>query len=137
MARARGGTTSLSNGCGAASNMRRCICGPTTASAKPAFQSAVTSTSTTAADHTKALTAPHPIKPTSLRYPSAWQPNPGRRSTYRRGDSVQTTATSSTGSETAVGWFNDTIVFRRVQRAVLKKAANSDDFSKIERELED
>src|SRR3954471_19990768 len=50
---------------------------------------------TTAADHIKALTAQHPIKPTSLRCPSAWQPNPGRRSTYRCGDSVQTTGATS------------------------------------------
>ena len=27
-----------------------------------------------------------PIKPTSLRCPSAWQPNPGRPSTYRCGN---------------------------------------------------
>jgi hypothetical protein len=27
------------------------------------------------------LTASHPIKPTSTRCPSAWQPNYGRRST--------------------------------------------------------
>src|SRR3954454_19834826 len=37
----------------------------------------------------------HPIKPTSPRCHSAWQPNPGRRSTYRRGKSVQTTGTTS------------------------------------------
>jgi hypothetical protein len=41
------------------------------------------------------LTAPHPITPTPPRCPSAWQPNPGRRSTYRRGKSVQTTGTTS------------------------------------------
>ena len=29
-------------------------------------------------DHIRALTASHPIKPTSLRCHSAWQPNPGR-----------------------------------------------------------
>ena len=68
---------------------------PTTASARPALRSAATSTSTTAADHIRALTARHPIKPTSTRCPSAWQPNPGRRSTYRRGKSVQTTGTTS------------------------------------------
>src|SRR5215216_4589429 len=33
-ARAPGETTSSSSGCGAPSNTRRCICGPTTASAK-------------------------------------------------------------------------------------------------------
>jgi tripartite-type tricarboxylate transporter receptor subunit TctC len=41
------------------------------------------------------LTARHPIKPTSRRCLSAWQPNPGRPSTYRCGDSVQTTETTS------------------------------------------
>ena len=35
------------------------------------------------------------IKPTSTRCHSAWQPKPGRGSTYRRGDFVQTTGTSS------------------------------------------
>ena len=43
----------------------------------------------------RALTARRPIKPTSPRCPSAWQPKPGRRSTYRRGKSVQTTGTTS------------------------------------------
>ena len=47
-ARVPGGTTSSSSGCGAASNTRRCICGPTTASARPAHRSADTSTSTIA-----------------------------------------------------------------------------------------
>src|ERR1700730_11930631 len=41
------------------------------------------------------LTAARRIKPTSPHCRSARQPNPGRRSTYRRGDSVQTTGTSS------------------------------------------
>ena len=41
------------------------------------------------------LDGAHQIKPTSARCHSAWQPNPGRRSTYRRGNSVQTTGTSS------------------------------------------
>ena len=53
------------------------------------------STSTMADDRIRALTARHPIKPTSPRCPSAWQPNPGRRSTYRCGKSVQTTGTTS------------------------------------------
>ncbi len=48
-----------------------------------------------AAGRIRALTAPHPIKPTSPRCHSAWQPNPGRGSTYRRGKSVQTTGTTS------------------------------------------
>ena len=50
---------------------------------------------TMAADRTRALTTPHRIKPTSTSRQSAWQPNPGRGSTYRRGKSVQTTGTSS------------------------------------------
>ena len=41
------------------------------------------------------MTARHLIKPTSTRCLSARQPNPGRRSTYRRGKSVQTTGTTS------------------------------------------
>ena len=68
-ARAPGGTTCSSSGCGAASNTRRCTCGPTTASARPALRSAATWTSTTAADRTRALTARHPIKPTSTQLP--------------------------------------------------------------------
>jgi hypothetical protein len=50
---------------------------------------------TTAVDHTRALTGARPIKLTSPRCPSAWQPNHGRRSTYRRGKTVQTTETTS------------------------------------------
>ena len=51
-ARGLGGTMSSSSGCGAVSNTRRCICGPMTASARPAFRSAVISTSTTKGVHT-------------------------------------------------------------------------------------
>ena len=40
-------------------------------------------------------TAAPRIKPTSTRCHSAWQPKPGRGSTYRRGDFVQTSGTSS------------------------------------------
>ena len=43
----------------------------------------------------RALTTPHPITPTSPRCPSARRPNPGRRSTYRRGKTVQTTGVTS------------------------------------------
>jgi len=50
---------------------------------------------TIAAALTRALTAARRIKPTATRCRSAWQPNPGRGSTYRRGESVQTTGTSS------------------------------------------
>jgi hypothetical protein len=41
------------------------------------------------------LTARHRIKPTSPRCHSAWQPNFGRHSTYRGGNSVQTTGVTS------------------------------------------
>src|SRR5258705_4197220 len=47
------------------------------------------------ADLTRALTGARPIKFTSPRCPSAWQPNHGRRSTYRRGKPVQTTGATS------------------------------------------
>src|ERR1019366_9690241 len=50
---------------------------------------------TMAADPIRVLTAAHPIKPTSTSRHSAWRPNHGRRSTYRGGDSVQTSGTSS------------------------------------------
>jgi Bacterial SH3 domain len=41
------------------------------------------------------LTDARPIKPTSTRCLSARRPNPGRGSTYRRGNPVQTTAATS------------------------------------------
>ena len=53
------------------------------------------STSTIAAGRMRALTTPRQIKPTSPRCHSAWQPDPGRGSTYRRGKYVQTTGTTS------------------------------------------
>ena len=56
--------------------------------------SAATWTSTTAEDRIRALTASHRIKPTSTRCRSAWQPNPGRGSTYRSGKAVQKTGTT-------------------------------------------
>ena len=94
-ARGLGATTCSSSGCGAASNTRRSICAPTTASARPAPRSAATSSSTIGVGRMRALTAQHPIKPTSLRCRSARQPNLGRGSTYRCGKSVQTTGTTS------------------------------------------
>ena len=94
-ARAHGGTTYLSSGSGAASNTRRCTCEPMKASARRAARSADISTSITAGVPIRVLTAARRIKPTSPRCHSAWQPNPGRGSTYRRGNSVQTTGTSS------------------------------------------
>src|ERR1039457_5480843 len=93
--RARGATTSSLSGCGAASNTRRCISEPTTACPRPARRSAAISTSIITAGLIRALTRRHPIKPTSTCCHSAWQPNPGRRSTYRRGKSVQTTGATS------------------------------------------
>jgi hypothetical protein len=54
-----------------------------------------TSTSTTAIGLIRALTDARPIKPTSTRCLSARRPNPGRGSTYRCGNSVQTTAATS------------------------------------------
>ena len=62
-----------------------------------ALRSAATWTFIMAGVRTRALTASRPIKPTSPRCHSAWQPNPGRGSTYRRGKSVQTTGTTSVG----------------------------------------
>jgi hypothetical protein len=63
-------------------------CSPTTAS-RSAW------TDTTAGVPIRVLTAARQIKPTSPHGHSAWQLNPGRGSTYRRGNSVQTTGTSS------------------------------------------
>jgi hypothetical protein len=50
------------------------------------------------------LTAPRPIKSTSPRCHSAWQPNPGRGSTYRRRKSVQTTGATSFKLTTLAGF---------------------------------
>jgi putative transposase len=59
-----------------------CTCGPTKASARRASRSADTSLQWP--DRIRALTTPHRIKPTSTNRHSAWRPNLGRRSTYRR-----------------------------------------------------
>ena len=59
---------------------------------------------TTGADLTPVLTGARPIKLTSPRCHSAWQPNRGRRSTYRRGKTVQTTGATSNISA-YVNWF--------------------------------
>jgi len=48
-----------------------------------------------AAVRIRALTTAPRIKPTSIFLRSARRPNPGRRSTYRRGIVVQTTGTGS------------------------------------------
>jgi len=89
-------------------------------------RSADTSISTMATDRIRALTTPHRIKPTSTNRHSAWRPNPGRRSTYRRGNSVQTTGTSSiirirsTGLGATPSWFG---------QAPSNSSANSENFS--------
>ena len=62
-------TTWSSSGYGAASNTRRSTCGPTTTSARPAPRSADISTSTIAADRTKALTTPHPTRSSRMTVP--------------------------------------------------------------------
>src|SRR6202171_5073669 len=77
--------------------MRRSICELTKPSARRELRLAGISTSTTADVHIRVLTAAPRIKPTSTRCHSAWQPKPGRGSTYRRGDFVQTSGTSSIG----------------------------------------
>src|SRR5579875_285442 len=64
-ARDRGGTTCSSSGCGARSNTRKSISGPTTASAKPALRSADIWTSTTVSARIRALTPGRRITPTS------------------------------------------------------------------------
>ena len=56
-ARAHGATTCSSSDCGAASNTRRSICTPTTASRRLALRSGATSSSTIAEGHMRALTA--------------------------------------------------------------------------------
>src|SRR5664279_3341201 len=98
-AKGLGGTMCSSNGCGAASNMRRSICELTKPSARRELRLTGISTSTTADVHIRVLTAAPRIKPTSTHCHSAWQPKPGRGYTYRRGDFVQTSGTSSVAGE--------------------------------------
>src|ERR1700745_1517723 len=95
MARWLGETTCLLSVCGEASNTRRCICELTRASVKPAALLDAILTSTMASVHIRALTALRRTRLTSLGCPSAWQPNPGRGSTYRRGNSVQRIETTA------------------------------------------
>src|SRR6516165_1722278 len=95
MAEALGVTMCLLSVCGEASNTRRCICEPTRASAGPAAPLDAILISTIPSVHIRALTAPHPIRPTSQSCRSARQPNPGRGSTYRRGNSVQRFGTTA------------------------------------------
>src|SRR5215475_8281219 len=97
MARGLGETTCLLSVCGEASNTRRCICELTRASVKPAAPLDAISTSTMASVPIRALTALRRTRLTSPSCPSAWQPNPGRGSTYRRGNSVQRIETTAVG----------------------------------------
>src|SRR6266481_10179115 len=60
-----------------------------------------------AAVRIRALTTAPRIKPTSIFLRSARRLNPGRGSTYRRGDSVQTTGTSSSITEPNHVWASD------------------------------
>ena len=76
-------------------NTRRCICGPMTALPKPVAALDAISIFTIPSVHIRALTAPRRIRPTSPRCRSARQPNPGRGSTYRRGNSVQRFGTTA------------------------------------------
>src|SRR5215470_4641429 len=99
MARGLGETTCLLSVCGEASNTRRCICELTRASVKPAAPLDSISTSTIASVHIRALTAQRRTMLTSPSCPSAWQPNPGRGSTYRRGNSVQRIGTTAAHRE--------------------------------------
>jgi len=110
------------SGCGAASNTRRCISEPTTACPRPARRSAAISISTITAGLIRALTWRHPIKPTSTRCRSAWQPNPSRRSTYRRGKSVQTTGATSVLLPLAFfGWQHHTGIIRLSRSDEMRK----------------
>src|ERR1700757_160030 len=95
MARGLGEPTCLLSVCGEPSNTRRCICELTRASVKPAALLDAILTSTMASVHIRALTALRRTRLTSLGCPSAWQPNPGRGSTYRRGNSVQRIETTA------------------------------------------
>src|SRR5712664_614953 len=95
MAKELGETTYSLRGCGRASNTRRSICEPTKQSARHEARLVGISTFTTGDDRIRVLTTAPRIKPTSIFLRSARRLNPGRGSTYRRGDSVQTTGTSS------------------------------------------
>src|ERR1039458_9894750 len=93
--------------------MRKSICELTKPSARRELRLAGISTSTTADVHIRVLTTALQIKPTSTRCHSAWQPKPGRGSTYRRGDFVQT---NGTGSEDSMKFrpLHDRVVVKRI-----------------------
>src|SRR4051794_22289047 len=71
------------SGSGDPSNMKRCTCGPTTPWPRRGIRSPVTSAFTTPADHIRALTGKHPIRPTSPSFRRSRRLEPGRRSTYQ------------------------------------------------------
>src|SRR5215831_7100049 len=90
-----------------------------TASTRRELRSAATSTSTTAIGLIRALTDARPIKPTSTRCLSARRPNPGRGSTYRRGNSVQTTAATSLRAGLTQAGFETVLLETRHVKAAL------------------
>jgi putative transposase len=112
MAKELGETTCSSRGFGKASNTRRSICEPTKPSVRREARLVDISTFTTGDDRIRALTTAPRIKPTSIFLRSARRPNPGRRSTYRRGIIVQTTGTGSVHCRNA-----DRIRYRRIALA--------------------
>src|ERR1700751_2102170 len=118
MARGLGETTCLLSVCGEASNTRRCICELTRASVKPAAPLDAISTSTMASVHIRALTALRRTRLTSPSCPSAWQPNPGRGSTYRRGNSVQRIETTAVHDPRGAGGCDTGVLFGVALRGV-------------------
>jgi hypothetical protein len=95
MAKGLGETTCSSSGFGKASNTRTSICEPMKPSARREARLVDISTFTTGDDRIRALTTAPRIKPTSIFLRSARRPNPGRRSTYRRGIIVHIIGTGS------------------------------------------
>src|SRR6202011_2556347 len=95
MAKELGDTACSSRAFEKESNTRRSICEPTKPSVRREARLVDISTFITGDDRIRALTTAPRIKPTSIFLRSARRPNPGRRSTYRRGIIVQTTGTGS------------------------------------------
>src|SRR5260370_18045363 len=117
MAKELGETTYSLRGCGTASNTRRSICEPTKPSVRREARLVGISTFIMAAVRIRALTTAPRIKPTSIFLRSARRLNPGRGSTYRRGDSVQTTGTSSMVALLLHGYASGLYSSRRIARA--------------------
>jgi hypothetical protein len=72
------------------------------------------------------LTGARPIKLTSPRCPSAWQPNHGRRSTYQRGKTVQTTETTSRRMADAASTPAERADLKQVEKGWLRLAENDE-----------